>query len=92
MNLKDYVDATEPKVTQGAMDRLKDLLSEWSTYDKERTSIVETEMKEYNSRQLYTKWDKRCAICIFRKNEATNFNFTYETPFTTSNRPFFTPC
>ena len=49
MNLKNYVDAAEPKVTQGAKDRLRDLLSQWSTYDKERTSIVETEMKEYNS-------------------------------------------
>ncbi|MDH3697629.1 MAG: glycosyl hydrolase, partial [Flavobacteriaceae bacterium] len=49
MNLKNYVDAAEPKVTQGAKDRLRDLLSQWSTFDKERTSIVETEMKEYNS-------------------------------------------
>ncbi len=49
MNLKGYVDAPEPKVTQGAEDRLKDLLSQWNTFDQERKSIVDTEMKEYNS-------------------------------------------
>ncbi len=49
MNLKNYVDAPEPKVTQGAEDRLKDLLSQWNTFDQERRSIIETEMKEYNS-------------------------------------------
>ncbi|NND16376.1 MAG: glycosyl hydrolase, partial [Eudoraea sp.] len=49
MNLKNYVDAPEPKVTQGAEDRLKDLLSQWNTFDQERKSIVETEMQEYNA-------------------------------------------
>jgi len=49
MNLKNCVDASEPKVTKGAEDRLKDLLTQWNTFDQERKSIVDTEMKEYNS-------------------------------------------
>jgi len=49
MNLKNYVDASEPKVTKGAEDRLKDLLTQWNTFNQERKSIVETEMQEYNN-------------------------------------------
>ena len=36
MELKDYVDAAEPKVTKGAKERLKDLMAEWKTYETER--------------------------------------------------------
>ncbi len=49
MNLKDYVDAAEPKVTKGAKERLKDLLAAWATYKKERDAIVDIEMASYNS-------------------------------------------
>ncbi|MEX0287671.1 MAG: glycosyl hydrolase [Flavobacteriaceae bacterium] len=48
MHLKGYVDTAEPKVTQGAKERLNDLLGEWSTYLKERNSIVDEEMAAYN--------------------------------------------
>ena len=48
MNLKDYVDAAEPKVTQGAKDRLSDLLAQWNTFENEKNAIVATEMAAYN--------------------------------------------
>ncbi len=48
MNLKDYVDAAEPKVTQGAKDRLSDLLGQWNTFENEKNAIVSTEMAAYN--------------------------------------------
>ncbi len=51
MELKSYVDVAEPKVTQGAKERLNDLLAEWKTYDNERKAIVGQEMGAYN--QLY---------------------------------------
>ncbi len=49
MHLKGYVDAAEPKVTQGAKERLTDLLSQWKTFETERSAIIDTEMKDYNS-------------------------------------------
>ena len=55
MNLKNYVDAPEPKVTQGAKERLRDLLAEWNTFDQEKKAIVETEMTAYNN--LYRSLD-----------------------------------
>ncbi len=48
MELKSYVDAAEPKVTQGAKERLTDLLAYWNTYASERDAIVKTEMNDYN--------------------------------------------
>ena len=48
MHLKGYVDTAEPKVTQGAKQRLNDLLSEWSKYARERNSIVDVEMAAFN--------------------------------------------
>ncbi|NNK75202.1 MAG: glycosyl hydrolase, partial [Maribacter sp.] len=48
MELKSYVDAAEPKVTQGAKDRLNDLMADWKTYENERNAIVDKEMQEYN--------------------------------------------
>ena len=48
MELKSYVDAAEPKVTQGAKERLTDLLAFWNTYASERDAIVKTEMNDYN--------------------------------------------
>lgn len=52
MELKDYVDAAEPKVTKGAKERLKDLMAEWKIYETERNAIVNVEMEAYN--KLYT--------------------------------------
>ena len=49
MHLKGFVDVAEPQVTQGAKERLQDLLRAWSTYEKEKNAIVETEMNTYNT-------------------------------------------
>lgn len=49
MNLKGYVDAADPKVTQGAKERLADLMAAWRTYETERNAIVNTEMAVYNN-------------------------------------------
>jgi photosystem II stability/assembly factor-like uncharacterized protein len=49
MELREYVDAAEPKVTQGAKERMADLLGQWSTFEKEKNDIVATEMNAYNS-------------------------------------------
>ena len=48
MELKSYVDAAEPKVTEGAKERLNDLLADWKTYENERNAIVDKEMQDYN--------------------------------------------
>ncbi|WP_425235507.1 WD40/YVTN/BNR-like repeat-containing protein [Ulvibacterium sp.] len=48
MHLKSYVDTAEPKVTQGAQERLKDLMAEWSIFENERDAIVRDEMEDYN--------------------------------------------
>jgi len=48
MHLKGFVDVAEPKVTEGAKERLRDLLVAWNTYEKEKNAIVETEMNSYN--------------------------------------------
>jgi len=53
IHLKGYIDAEDPKVTQGAKDRLNDLLADWNTYLKEKDNIVTTEMAAYN--ELYKK-------------------------------------
>ncbi len=51
MHLKGFVDVAEPKVTEGAKERLEDLLQAWRTYENEKNAIVQTEMAAYN--QLY---------------------------------------
>ena len=53
MELKSYVDTAEPKVTEGAKERLKDLLTAWKTFENERDAIVEKEMQSYN--ELFRK-------------------------------------
>ncbi len=47
--LREYVDAAEPKVTQGARERLADLLGQWSTFEEEKNDIVAKEMNAYNA-------------------------------------------
>ncbi len=49
MYLKEFVDSSNPKVTDGAKDRLKDLGLLWKTFEKEQNEIVKTEMQAYNS-------------------------------------------
>ncbi|WP_273565324.1 VPS10 domain-containing protein [Maribacter halichondriae] len=48
MELKDYADAAEPKVTKGAKERLQDLKNQWATFETERDAIVNTKMQGYN--------------------------------------------
>lgn len=55
MHLKGFVDVAEPKVTEGAKERLRDLLAAWNTYEKEKNAIVETEMTAFN--QMYRALD-----------------------------------
>ncbi len=49
MNLKEYVDSAMPTVTEGASERLSDLLEVWEGFRKERDAIVDTEMSAYNA-------------------------------------------
>ena len=60
MHLKGYIDAAEPKVTQGAKERLKDLLGQWKTFETERDAIISSEMKAYNS--LFNELDSPAII------------------------------
>ncbi|WP_297692521.1 glycosyl hydrolase [uncultured Eudoraea sp.] len=48
MHLKGFVDSSDPKVTQGAKQRLADLLNDWKTFEDEKKAIVNTEMAAYN--------------------------------------------
>ncbi|MEY8019217.1 exo-alpha-sialidase [Muriicola sp. SD30] len=48
MNLKDYVDAAEPKVTEGAKERLRDLQKQWAGFEVEWETIVQKEMESFN--------------------------------------------
>ncbi|MDC6350964.1 glycosyl hydrolase [Zeaxanthinibacter sp. PT1] len=49
MNLREYVDSAEPKVTAGAKERMQDLLAQWKVFYKEKEVIVNTEMAAYNA-------------------------------------------
>ena len=49
MHLKGFIDVAEPKVTQGAKERLRDLLSQWKTFSDERDAIINNEMAAYNT-------------------------------------------
>ncbi len=53
--LKGYIDQADPQVTDGAKDRLRDLLDDWQVYKEERDAIISTEMDAYN--QLYKSLD-----------------------------------
>lgn len=55
MHLKGFVDVAEPKVTEGAKERLRDLLAQWKTYEDEKNAIVDDGMQVYN--QLYKSLD-----------------------------------
>ena len=49
LNLRGYIDVAEPKVTEGAKERLRDLLATWNTFKTEHNAIINTEMKTYNT-------------------------------------------
>ena len=49
IQLKSYIDQADPTVTQGAKERLKDLLLDWQIYKKELDEIITKEMAAYNT-------------------------------------------
>ena len=53
MHLKGYVDVADPRVTNGAKERLEDLTDQWSGFASERDQIIEVEMKAFND--LYSE-------------------------------------
>lgn len=48
MHLKSFVDSPDPEVTQGAMDRMDDLMEEWKVFEAKRDEIINVEMKKFN--------------------------------------------
>ncbi len=50
MNLKSYVDAADPVLTQGAKERMQDLLGEWNGLAMEKNGIVNEGMAAYNAK------------------------------------------
>nr|WP_299384192.1 glycosyl hydrolase [Allomuricauda sp.] len=55
IQLMNYIDQADPKVTKGAKERFSDLMNDWQVYKTERDAIINTEMKAYND--LYTSLD-----------------------------------
>jgi hypothetical protein len=49
MYLKSYVDAPLPELTQGAKQRLEDLMGEWNQFAKLRDQVIDEDMKAYNA-------------------------------------------
>jgi len=51
LHLRGYINAVEPKPTEGAKQRLKDLLGQWSSFKTEHDAIIDIEMNSFN--ELY---------------------------------------
>ncbi|WP_091412277.1 VPS10 domain-containing protein [Aquimarina amphilecti] len=49
IQLLNYIDQADPKITKGAKERFSDLMNDWQVYKNERDSIIDTEMKTYNN-------------------------------------------
>ncbi len=49
IQLLSYIDQANPKVTEGAKERYKDLMQDWQVYKNERDAIIDTEMQAYNA-------------------------------------------
>ena len=47
MNLKSYVDAEDPKVTQGARDRFADLMEAWKQSKEQLEALIAKDFKEF---------------------------------------------
>ena len=48
IQLKQYIDQADPKVTKGAVERFDDLMEDWQVYKNEYNAIIDTEMNAYN--------------------------------------------
>jgi photosystem II stability/assembly factor-like uncharacterized protein len=55
MELRSYIDVAEPELTQGAKERLSDLIGQWNKMAVERNAIVTKGMASYN--ELYRQLD-----------------------------------
>ncbi|TCI93726.1 VPS10 domain-containing protein [Tenacibaculum sp. M341] len=55
IQLLNYIDQPDPKVTKGAKERFNDLMNDWQVYKNERDAIINTEMNSYNT--LYKSLD-----------------------------------
>jgi len=53
MDLHSRCDGLDPRVTQGAQERLRDLLVTWGTFAEERDNIIYNELEEFN--KLYSE-------------------------------------
>ena len=49
MYLKDFVDSEHPKVTQGALERYKDLQNEWFIQRTSLENIIEIDFKSFEN-------------------------------------------
>ena len=49
MYLKEFVDSDDPKVTQGAKDRFKDLMAQWKVNEKELNAIINVDFKAFET-------------------------------------------
>ncbi|WP_370391935.1 WD40/YVTN/BNR-like repeat-containing protein [uncultured Winogradskyella sp.] len=49
INLMGYIDGEHPVITDGAKERLNDLISEWEKFKNEHDAIIDSEMKTYNA-------------------------------------------
>ena len=55
MNLINRIDSGDPRVTQGAKERMQDLGNEWSKYKSEMMQILEMDVKQFN--KMYKELD-----------------------------------
>ncbi|MEP0987858.1 glycosyl hydrolase [Ekhidna sp.] len=60
MSLKSFIDVADPRVTQGARDRFKDLQAQWQSYANRKKELIEVELKAFND--LYKSLDLPAVI------------------------------
>ncbi len=48
MHLKGYAGAADPRVTQGARERFRDLSDQWKTFSDQRDQLIDVELKAFN--------------------------------------------
>ncbi len=62
MHLRSFIDVAEPELTQGAKERLGDLMGQWNRLAAERDAIVGEGMAAYNA--LYRELDLPALILV----------------------------